>query len=226
MKIVNPLSDENAYVYHYTTVKTALAHILAKGTLKFNPFINVNDRRESKQWDVSAFVRQEVQFDYEQHDVISNAVSEMLKSNAKLVCFSRDRSSAARLFQPLALPARGFAKPNMWYHYGGGYTGVCLMFNKVGLTKAFNKQLSDGVLIHGPVVYSDDGILPKFRKDPFVINLTQVSDKPSWVVAIRQHFELWKDALFLRKLTDWSNEAEYRWVFLDQHPEPRSSSSS
>ena len=141
MKLINPLSPDDAYLYHYTTTDTALNHILKNGTLKFNSFNNVNDPRESKNWDMSPFVKPNLNLTLDQYDAISREVSDILKANAKLVCFSCDKNEAVGKWQPEALLHRGFSKPSMWHHYGGEHDGVCLMFDGNKLNTAFTKNL-------------------------------------------------------------------------------------
>ena len=220
MKLINPLQEGNSYIYHYTSCKTALTQILRNKTLKLNSFKNVNDPRESKHWDISPFVRADSDIELEQYKAISLEVSQVIKSNAKLVCFSRDKPSAVGAWQPDALLDRGFSKPSMWHHYANGHNGVCLMFNRKKLIRAFSKQLESQHFFHGSVTYTDEGILPNLQSDAYVINLLQVTDKPSCLAAIQAHFDRWHKRLFLHKLRDWANEDEYRFVYLDKHPKP------
>ena len=96
MKLVNPLPMDAWYLYHYTSTKTAVERILPEGKLKFNPFSKVNDPRESKQWNISPFVRLYPELTLEEYDAISKEVSDALKVNAKLVCFSQDKKEAIK----------------------------------------------------------------------------------------------------------------------------------
>ncbi|WP_428622172.1 DUF2971 domain-containing protein [Sedimenticola sp.] len=208
-------------MYHYTSSTTALDHILRNNTLLLNSYRKVNDPKESKHWDVSPFVRTELNLELEQYDAISEQISTKLKGNAKLVCFSRDKAEAVNACQPEALLNRGFAKPSMWHHYANAHDGVCLMFNRERLEGALKMQLTAGHLFHGPVTYTNRGILPKIPGDPFVIDLLQAKSSSDYFAAIEAHFDRWHKELFLQKLADWSNEEEYRWVFLDNHAEPR-----
>lgn len=221
MKLINPLQDGNAYIYHYTSCDTAISHILRNKTLCLNSFKNVNDPRESKHWDMSPFVHAGLKLEPKQYDAISLEVSQIIKSKAKLACFSRDKSIAVKARQPEAFLNRGFAKPSMWHHYGNGHNGVCLMFNREKLINAFSEQLRSQHFFYGPVTYTDKGILPNLQGDPYVIDLLQVKDTSSYFEAIQTHFDRWYRHLFLHKLSDWSNEDEYRLVYLDEHPEPR-----
>ncbi len=148
----------------------------------------------------------------DQYDAISREVSDILKANTKLVGFSRDKNEAAGKWQPEALLDRGFAKPSMWHHYGGKHNGLCLMFDRDKLNNAFIKRLDQSRLVSGEVHYSNQGILPRPGDDPFVIKLTIVSSTTSYLSAIQSHLNRWFSELFLRKLPDWANEDEYRWI--------------
>lgn len=214
MKLVNPLKSSKKYLYHYTSCDTALSHILENKTLMFNPFSNVNDPRESKQWDISPFVRADLNLKKDEYEEISKEVSELLKGSAKVVCFTRDKTEAENALQPWALFDRGFSKPSMWHHYGDKHSGVCFMFNLEKLGEQFKCQLEKKHLFHGEVNYTDHGILPNLQIDPYVIDLLHATDSDSYFAAIGEHFNRWYKDLFFRKLSDWSNEDEYRWVYL------------
>lgn len=221
MKLINPLQDKNAYLYHYTKSDTALNFILKNNTIKLNSFSSVNDPRENKTWNISPFVNAEAKIEHDEYERIANEVSSYLKANAKLVCFSRDKAEANGELHPNAIFDRGFSKPSMWHHYADEYNGVCLMFNKQKLIKIFKDQLEEKHLFHGAVTYTNEGILPKLNGDPFVIDLLLASDSESYFSAIHRHFNIWYKQLYLQKLLDWSNEDEYRWVYLDNNPDPR-----
>jgi len=220
MKLINPLPADASYVYHYTSADTALNHILKNGTLKFNSFNEVNDPREYKAWDIAAFVRSDLNLSPQQYEEISRNISNTLKANAKLVCFSCDKDEAIGQWQPEALLNRGFAKPSMWHHYGNKHVGACLMFDRNRLAEAFRKQLNSSRLIGGKITYSNDGIMPNILKDPFITNLVHVRGAEYYISAISAHLNSWFPDLFLRKLVDWQNEDEYRWIYFDDHPQP------
>lgn len=220
MKLINPLEDASAYLYHYTSTETALEYILKTGTLLFNSFSRVNDPRESKYWDISTLIRADINFEPEQYDALSSEISQILKSSAKLVCFSQDKPESQNAWQPRALLQRGFAKPSMWHHYANGHNGVCLMFSREKLLKSINKQLHSKQLFHGQVAYTNEGILPKLQNDQFSIDLRSVHNEESYFQAIQSHFDFWYRDLFLTKLSDWSHEDEYRYIYLDEDDQP------
>ena len=219
MKLINPLYDKSAYLYHYKKADTALNFILKNNTLMLNPFSAVNDPRENKAWNISPFINAEEKIDHHEYERIENEISSYLKENSKLICFSKDKSEGE--LHPNAIFDRGFSKPSMWHHYGGKYNGVCLMFNKQKLIKIFKEQLEEKCLFHGEVTYTNEGILPKLNGDPFVIDLLSVSNTNNYYSAIHKHFNTWYKQLYFQKLLDWSNEDEYRWVYFDNNQNPR-----
>ena len=221
MKLINPLPSSDQFVYHYTKLDTALSYILKTGTLKLNSFSGVNDPRESKNWTIAANIRAAQNLDPEGFDRISDHISGLLKSNTKVICFSKDRKEAARKWQPDALPDRGFARPSMWHHYADAHAGVCLMFDRGKLDVALGHQLDSNRIRSGEISYSDAGIVMRLGQDPFYIDLTKVFSEQEYIREINKHLNTWLPQLFFRKLKDWSNEEEYRWVFFDDNSEPR-----
>src|SRR5216684_1352726 len=156
-ELINPLPSDAFYLYHYTSTNTALNHILKTGTLMFNSFQKVNDPRESKQWEISTMVNGDLNLKHKDYQLIAREVSQTLKGNAKVACFSRDKVEAVGKWQPEASLHRGFAKPSMWHYYANKHNGLCLMFNKVKLENAIKKQLDERQLVSGRVIYSHEG---------------------------------------------------------------------
>lgn len=220
MKLINPLPPDASYLYHYTSTDTALDHILKDGTLKFNSFSEVNDPKERKEWDISPLVRLNTNLSLEQYDAISREVSDILKANAKLVCFSRDKDETKGSRQLDARFGRGFVKPSMWHHYAGKHDGLCLMFDSNKLQNAFAKQLDTTRLVSGEVIYSNQGSLPRLQGDTFIIDLTSVTNTVDYISAIQSHLNRFFAELFLRKLSDWAHEDEFRWIYFDVNPDP------
>lgn len=220
MKLINPLPAVDKYVYHYTKLDTALNYILKNGTLMLNSFAKVNDPRENKTWTIATMIRSSLNLEPKDWDALSERVSNILKQNAKVVCFSRDREAAVNKWQPWALLDRGFVRPSMWHHYADAHNGMCLMFDVEKLNTAFKKQVDQAKLFAGPVVYSDDGIVLRPGDDPFFLNLTGVYSEQQFMNEISNHLRQWMHNLFFRKLKDWSSEEEYRWVYFDENSDP------
>lgn len=228
MKFINPLPSSELYVYHYTKVDTALNYILKDGTLRLNSFSAMNDPRENKSWTIATMVRSSFNLDLKDWVALSENVSNTLKQNVKLSCFSKDREAAVNKWQPDALLDRGFARPAMWHHYADRHNGICLMFGREKLTAAFSQQVDQEKLFPRTVLYSDDGIVLRMGKDPFSMDLTGLTDlsnlptEPRFLNEVINHRDRWMPDLFFTKLKDWSNEEEFRWVYLDDNPRPLS----
>ena len=217
MKLINPIASCDTYVYHYTTLDTALCHILKNGTLKLNSFSNVNDPRENKSWNIVACVRADLNLSLEQYDIMSAEISKLIKGNVKVFCSSMDRASAVNQWQPEALLDRGFARPSMWQHYAGRHNGVCLMFDRKKLDTAIKSQLDEAHLFARAVDYSDAGVLLTPRNDPFYVDLVRLQSPEECIKVLEDHTKRWLGPLFFRKLADWQGEQEYRWVYFDHN---------
>jgi hypothetical protein len=183
----------------------------------FNTFLNVNDPRESQCWNfvVNLNLAQSPNF-----DEVSERVSNDLKNNIKIVCFSKDRKEAVHKWQPEALLDRGFARPSMWHHYADKHKGVCLMFDRDKLDITFKQQINEERLIASNVRYSDEGILCTFGNNPFYIDLNKVNSQNHYYEILTNHLSKWTYPLFFTKLKDWNNEEEYRWIYFDNNPKP------
>ena len=223
--LINPLKSSEKYVYHYTKTETAFRYILKTGTLRLNSFSLVNDPRDSQTWTIVTKIRSDIAIAIAISDwkEISESISHTLKQNVKLVCFSKDNIRAVDKWQIESdgLLGRGFAKPSMWHHYANGHDGVCLVFDIEKLNTTFKKQVkNEQQLISGSVSYSDEGVLTKLSKDPFSVDLTRIESEQQLLVYLSTHLNQWMPNLFFRKLRDWSNEEEYRWIYFDDHKEP------
>ena len=195
-------------LYHYTTRETALGFILPTGSIRFGLMRYMNDPREAKKWLI--FPYRDVGLPgYPQSEeelfAFSAAVSGVFQSTTKILSFTRD-APAEDTFDVFA---RGYAHPRMWTHYGGGHTGLCLVFNARALSGAIRRALRGrGDLWHAPVVYADEAVDESraFRIDYGRIAEIGLEDAAS------EHVAAHRDALFFRKNTDWASEWEYRWV--------------
>lgn len=220
MKLVNPPRSVEDFVYHYTKLDTALNFILKSGTIRLNPFSCVNDPRESKSWTIAVSLPLSQNPKTEDWDAASARISNALKGYAKLACFSLDRENCINRWHPDGLLGRGFARPSMWHHYADKHTGVCLMFDRAKLDRTFRKQIGHGALRSSKVEYSDDGSLMDLESHPFLMNMVGVDSRSQYLERLTHHVNKFLPQLFFQKLTDWSHEEEYRWVYFDQDARP------
>jgi hypothetical protein len=220
MFLVNQLDSSEKYVYHYTKVDTALNYILKMGKLRLNSFSKVNDPRESKNWSIITTVSPSSDLNLQEWDALSDVVSDALKRNVKLVCFSKDSPLAVSQQMPESRISRGFAKPSMWHHYANAHNGVCLVFDINKLNTSFQKQVNANNLFSRSVSYSNKGMVPNFHNYPFSVNLIGLESEHQFIDYLSKHLEQWLPNLFFSKLNDWSNEAEYRWVYFDDQQDP------
>lgn len=212
--LINPLSGNNEYLYHYTKSSTVINHIFNKKTLMLSSFTKVNDPREYKDWDFITLVPASLNFTLQEYDQRSKEVSDFLKQNAKMICFCADKAEAVGKWMPDAMFYRGYSKPTMWHHYADQHKGVCLVFEKSKLENAFKKHLKTERLYSGKVTYSNEGSLPKLSNDPFFIDLIYENNVGMNSI-IDDHLKRWLNILFFRKLSDWQTEDEFRFVYLD-----------
>lgn len=204
------VDDPSRYVYHYTTWPTALGAILPTGQIRFGLARYMNDPRESRDWWFSLVGDEDV------GDIrdITGEASRLLKATTKLVCLTRDDPTypADDVF------GRGYAHAAMWAHYGGGHSGVCLVFERELLSEEIRMVASatDHRLYAGAVSYED------FASDE--INafslLTKRIDQVGLEAAVEEHFHTYHPILFFRKNVDWMDELEYRWLMKGGDPTP------
>lgn len=74
-------------LYHYCKLNTALEHILPAQKLRFNLLNKTNDPRENKSFVFASESWGPIPNSDERNEVIS----EMLRKDCKVICFSRDR---------------------------------------------------------------------------------------------------------------------------------------
>lgn len=202
-------ADAGRYLFHYTRQDAFLAHILPTRQLRMSSFANLNDPRESKNWQCSVRVPSSSPVTW---DVValSRQFSEEMKGRSFVVCFTRDDPdlNAGRLAH---LYGRGYAHPSMWDRYAGGHSGVCLSFDAVQLGDDIARSVgSSGLLYHQGISYAD---MPPNAVEAFELDGQRILDNGE-AAALREHQENYAGSLYFYKSTDWSTEFEYRWVLI------------
>lgn len=194
------------FVYHYTSHKVALNHILPEGKLRLSPLLKTNDPRESKNWNFSLCSKTADKIKG-LHSIHIDA-NKMIKNSFKVLCLTQDNTNKTEFLRDDIFQS-GFTHPRMWAQYAEGHTGVCIIFDKNLLEKTIEAELgSKSPLFHGPVKYVD---FPDDSANAFQLDYDQIVEK-GLDKAIESHINNYYPTLFFVKNSDWLSECEYRWV--------------
>lgn len=201
---------ETDSVFHYTSATAGLL-ILESLRFRLGRFDNLNDLREARAAPPTITVRDSVSEDWPGLQLWAQ-LDPWLRTYVRVGCFTREFRTAARI-DPTA--SSGWSHPALWAHYGDAHQGICLEFDRVGLTAAFSTGLADrGRLIHGNVTYDSDAF-------PFVEPLDYDHVLEYGLDAAAQNYlHAGRDYLLFTKHQDWANEYEYRLVLLGTVDEP------
>jgi len=210
------ISDATQWVYHYTSLKTALESLLPSGKLRLGPFSTVNDPRESKSWVFSLSCPAGKTPEEEEFVHLQELATSMVKNNCKVLCTSQDDPRAVADGVDYSFH-RGYARPRMWAQYGDEHRGVCLVLDR----NALNDQIGDhlrgrGRVYSGPVEYANwhaDEVLA------FNLNYGDIVDG-SLDAVLQAKVERHHRAYFFTKAEDWSSEIEWRWVVCGTDSKP------
>ncbi|HLY22255.1 MAG TPA: DUF2971 domain-containing protein [bacterium] len=210
------LDKKDRYLYHYTSIETALSHILPQGALRLGPFTKTNDPRESKDWKF-VFVSYKNAFaevSEEERARLAREAAQLAKNTCKVLCLTEDDERAVGGGID-SIYWRGFCRPRMWAQYADKHRGICLIFDRAQLRESIMTSLeASSVLFERSVEYHNRSSAPPPSKGPFFLNLDSMrSDGPERT--IRKHIsEYWRE-LFFEKALDWQDEKEFRWVVWD-----------
>jgi hypothetical protein len=210
-------SDQEKYLYHYTSSNIAIHYILKDKTLKIGKYINTNDPKETKDWQF--FVGSNEGHDLSKYnlDEISKKVTQALKHRANVICFSKDRILSGDHIKDIF--NRGFCKARMWAQYGDNHRGVCLIFDKSALNIAISNQfLNDFDIYGGSVTYKNRLIVEYLSTSSYGINIDYL-ERLRLEKYVKAHIYTHHKRLFFEKSEDWSNEDEFRWVLFSNKEE-------
>lgn len=213
------------YLYHYTSVDTAIK-IICSDSLLFSPINNTNDTSESKM--KLAFDQSNVK-DKDEYLEMVKKISEYFTQYANIVqilCFSVDENICKRDREKFKsssgsndiyydVSGRGFALPRMWAQYAGSNEGVCFIFNKKKLIEAIERKVA--FLKHGKVSYKkifDKYFISSKQMEILFERITKVANGSLTLLNMMQEDKEFLKYNFFEKLDDWSNEHEYRMVAL------------
>lgn len=213
------------YLYHYTSVDTAIK-IICSDSLLFSPISNTNDTSESKM--KIAFDQSNVE-DRNQYLEMVEKITAYFKQYAQFVqilCFSVDanfrkadyekfKSSTGSRDIYYDVSGRGFALPRMWAQYANSNEGVCFIFNKKKLVEAIEEKVA--FVKHDNVSYKrifDKYFISSEKMAMLFERITKVANGNLTLLNMMQGDKDFLKYNFFEKLDDWSNEHEYRMVAL------------
>lgn len=200
------------YLYHYTTIDTALNYILKSNTLKVSRMTNTNDPKESKSWLFEIGSNENADLDKYNMWELSEKVDSLIKSSTFLLCFSKDLILSGDHIKDL--PKRGYGHSRMWAQYAKNHTGVCLVFDNDQLSNAFHDSFKNFSYYAQNINYIDRFIGER-DDSSYIINVDYL-EKMGLEEYAFVHAEAFKNRLFFEKLEDWKNENEYRWILFGE----------
>lgn len=205
------LGEHGEGLFHYTRLETAIEKILPTLTLRMNPFSRMRDPRESKAWAVSAtgFVGDLTGDELDGAWARGQHRMNEAKDRFKLLALTMDDPETPDPY------GRGWARARLWDRYADGGRGVCLAFDRADLIRMVTAELEDLGLEPrcGPVEYKDGRLFEEIHFD-IVALATDLEG------TVRRQLSEHLDALFLRKLTDWRSEHEFRFIVETDDAEP------
>jgi len=210
--------ESNKYLYHYTTVETAISYIIKSQTIKIGRYIKTNDPKEAKNWQFFIGTNENRDLGSYNMEELSKKVTYELKNKTNVVCFSKDNAELSGNHME-DIFKRGFCKPRMWAQYGGNHTGVCLIFNKQKLNNEINSQFLSGYhIFSGSVVYKNRIIVEDISKSAYGVNIDYL-ERMEIKDYIKAHIYKHYGRLFFEKALDWRDENEFRWVIFGDKEE-------
>jgi len=186
-------------VFHYTSVYTALEHILDKQELRLSPRKHSNDPIESINPRIDITLEHPKLSDdiltrftkYIEHTEAADKLSLELINNSKQLCFCMNKSEEHL----------GFLKPRMWDQYADNYKGVSLAFSLKELKKIKGNGYN---IINDPVAYDNYTAIKEKNKLAFDVDSPTLQNMKIYSEKIRHHTFL--------KHEDYIGESEYRFM--------------
>lgn len=204
-------------VNHYTSLTTALEHILPTGQLRLSPAGYVNDPLEVCAYNYASQLATTDEVDLDKLsggpvDLTDVAqINERRNREWNVLCMSLDHPNLTDESRGAGAPFTmyGHGKPAMWAHYAESHRGVCLIFNAQALhDNIVNTFARDCHIKYGSMKYrtslKDVGFELPFNPTDLV---NQGKDEALRKFILQNHKEI-----LLTKQEDWSNEHEFRWL--------------
>jgi len=207
------IQNPTGLLFHYTTNKSAIEHILREMLLKMGKYSKTNDPKESKEWEPFVFIGSRKK-EFWPHALDSREEILRVQHCTRILCLTLDCEGD---LDDAAVERRGYGLSRMWTQYAGDHTGVCMILDapSLGLEIQATVQTRHD-LLQRQVRYAD--LSEEYRRadmKAFEINVNRVEEL-GIVEAIRQHVQIHADTFFFKKAHDWRDEREYRWVYCGQ----------
>jgi hypothetical protein len=169
----------------------------------------MRDPAENKEWHFSGGT-----WDPERQSAIDpigmalefNPLANTIRERARLLAFTRDKKVEPEFAQDFG---RGWSRARMWEYYAEKHAGVCLLFDKVSLTRNICESLEGQGLFqpyHRPVEYELWGPYGQ------TLDLSFFANRAMNAASVAEYIEAHNDQLFFVKALDWETENEYRFV--------------
>lgn len=197
------MADE--LIYHYTSARTALEHILRDGKLRMSPITHMRDPLENRVPPPPAMASRSASRDelLRAGGIAADEIGKVWYS-ARILSMTLDREGGE-------WHQRGWASARMWEFYADRHGGVCLEFRKDALVEAVTQSLRSQGLAppYNQAVRYVTNVRREMRRaiDP-ASHPGGVTPEPMW-----KHIEEERhESLFFRKMLEWESEHEYRFV--------------
>jgi len=187
------------WLYHYTTLTTALVFVLPSLMLRFSPFSEMRDPREFKRWWTSAVGYADNMEAWTRAALEADEHANALRDQFKLLSLTADEeNSATDIFE------RGFARSRLWELYADRARGICLVLNRDSAISSISEQLASlGQADHGLVRYRNESLSRAVSVT--ISSENDVDEIANRIVESHMHS-------FLTKNKEWESEREYRFI--------------
>lgn len=194
-------TPSDVLVCKYMKASTAIQHSLLEKTIRFSPFKEMNDPRETEaQFECDSFIEDTVPMDYFN---LQDRFRSDFRTQASAFCATRDDYPKGDQF---VLMRRGFGKMRMWAQYGDNHNGACLVFQRDLLESAALSALGHDRIWCANIDYNRKMLAA--GAGAFHFDHETFRESPGKYLFF--HSKEYQHSLFFRKHEDWIAENEWR----------------
>ena len=220
MKMKLNLFNDDDILFHYTSNEIALKYILKDKKIRFTPFGQLKDPRESKKWSFDILNARPEDHKKMQEDV-NSVFNDFIKTKCKILCLCSNSNEEINIEENaiphyrIAYYTAGFTKSRMWMQYAANHTGVCLAFSR----EALNSELKAS---YGNYKKYSDAVEYQYHLAAFVkakkIDSRHLVKSCSKDI-VKDYIDKYHHEYFFLKLKDFERENEYRFVLVGESDE-------